>query len=84
MQVILEWLPLLNFAVVWVLKPLWDNQKALKATIANQQKEIEELTKINKQLSEEVRLLKELVFKNIPAEQLQEHVLCHLNENCKG
>lgn len=82
-----EWLTLglavLNFIFIWVLKPTRDERKALQQVITNQQKEIDELKKTNKALREEVRLLKELVFKITPAELLQEHLICHINENCK-
>ncbi len=83
-EVIIAALPLLNFLLIWVLKPVFNNAKILQETVKNQQQEIKELKKMNESLREEVRLLKELVFKTIPAEQLQNHLLCHLNEKCKG
>lgn len=73
-------LPLLNFLLIWVLKPIYDSQKSLKQTISNQQEEIKQLKEMNATLKEEVRLLKELVFRTIPAEKLQEHLLCHIKD----
>ena len=80
---ILTGLPLLNILLIWFFKPLYEDRKRFAQTVENQQQEIKELRELNEILREEVRLLKELVFKTIQPEQLQAHLLCHISDKPK-
>lgn len=73
MQTLMSWLPLLNFAIVFVFVPVYK-------LIRSMQKEIETLTAINKDLHDEVTALKELVFKIVPSDVLQAHLLIQIKE----
>lgn len=65
-----EYLPLLNFVFVAVLVPIWNLAKSLK----NSRDEIEELTKLNKNMMQELKILKFIVLKYLPDEATKAYV----------
>lgn len=70
MNVVAEYLPLLNFVFVAVLVPIWNLAKSLK----NSKDEIEELTKLNKNMMQELKILKFIVLKYLPDEATKAYV----------
>ena len=69
---------ILNIIVIGVILPTYKNYKAEreaeKAQIRVQQEQIVELKRLNSILTEELKALKDLVFKTVPADVLQKHI----------
>ena len=59
---LVEYLPLLNFVFVAVLVPVWNLAKSLKSS----KDEVAELRRLNISITEELRILKVIVFQYLP------------------
>lgn len=76
METITAYLPLLNFVFVVVLVPIWNLAKSLKSS----KDELTELKKLNKNMAQELKILKLVVFRYLP----DEAVKTYMNEQMKN
>ena len=75
MQQLIDYLPLLNFVIVFLIAPIWKLIQNSQKTIEKQQQEIEQLKKIVKQQSEELKLLRAIFFKHLPPDDFKQYML---------
>ena len=75
MEQVIAYLPLLNFVIVFLVIPIWKLIQNSQKTIEKQQQEIEQLKKIVKQQSEELKLLRAIVFKHLPPDDFKQFML---------
>lgn len=75
MSTILELLPLLNFVFVMVLIPIWKLAKSLSVS----KDEVDELKKLNKSITQEIKILKLVLFQYLPNEAIK----TYMNEQMK-
>lgn len=75
MEQVIAYLPLLNFLIGFLVIPIWRLIANSQKTIEKQQQEIEQLKKIVKQQSEELRLLRAIFFKHLPPDDFKQYML---------
>jgi hypothetical protein len=75
METLMTYIPLANFLLVFLIIPTVKLLNASQAAIRNQQKEIEELKKIVSQQGEELKLLRLLVMKHLPPEDIKQYMM---------
>lgn len=75
MEQAINYLPLLNFLIVFFVVPIWKLIANSQKTIEKQQQEIEQLKKIVKQQSEELKLLRAIFFKHLPPDDFKQYML---------
>lgn len=75
MEALMTYIPLANFLLVFLIIPAMKLLNASQKTIENQQKEIEKLKKIVSQQGEELKLLRVLVVKHLPPEDVKQFMV---------
>lgn len=75
METLMTYIPLANFLLVFLIIPAVRLLNASQVTIKNQQTEIEELKKIVSQQGEELKLLRLLVMKHLPPEDIKQYIV---------
>ena len=77
MEHLKDYVYLANFAITMLVIPAWKLMSTLRETIRKQDLEMVELKKMNKTMAHELKLLKIVVFKFLPAEATQEYMKGH-------
>ncbi len=72
-----DYIYLANFAITVLIIPAWKLMNTLKETLRKQVLEIEELKRMNRIMANELKLLKMVVFKFLPAEATKEYMKGH-------
>ena len=70
MEELSKYLPLLNFVFMMVLIPIWNLAKSLKTS----KDELQELKKLNKSITQELKILKLVLFQYLPDEAVKTYM----------
>lgn len=83
MEALVPYLPLLNLLWTALIVPAFKLIKNQQVQIQAQKQEIDELKKWNASMTEELTLIKELVYSTIDADKLREHLITKLQTKDK-